>query len=276
MTTDTSHPLLLDVDTPVGMPSLLAGDFAGAEPRTDAIPVADEQRPRAAPLARRHQVLLRLADVLALSLSACVGAVSLQLADPLRAGDIAVRQIVVTALAMGLAFHLHSLYRRPASRLRPSGWWRPSVIARCMPTAALGALGIEALLFAGDRMTLTAAVAMTLPAVVLVPFGRRAVIKAFGPPTVTRILVVGTGQVADRLVARLSRCPDTVVVGSVDNAAPSNQILGRLSDLPRLCREHAVDRIIVAFTLSPDSDVLERLRRLGGQVPNSVIPRLFE
>ncbi len=39
MTTDTSHPLLLDVDTPVGMPGLRSGDFAGAEPRTDAIAV---------------------------------------------------------------------------------------------------------------------------------------------------------------------------------------------------------------------------------------------
>jgi exopolysaccharide biosynthesis polyprenyl glycosylphosphotransferase len=178
---------------------------------------------------------------------------------------------------MGLAFHLHGLYRRPASRLRPSGWWRPWVVARCLPTAALAALGAEALLFDGNRMTLTAAVAMTLPAVLLVPFGRRTVVRAFGTPTVTRILVVGTGQVADRLAARLSRCPDTVLVGAVDDApVGGHAVLGGVDDLPRLCEQHAVDRIIVAFTLSPDSTTLERLRRLGGQVPISVIPRLFE
>jgi exopolysaccharide biosynthesis polyprenyl glycosylphosphotransferase len=272
-----SRPLLLDVDTPVGMPGLRSGDFTGVEPRPGTIPRPADERVTAAPLARRYHVLLRLADVLALSASAGVGAVALQLVEPIRAGDIAMRHVLVTALAMGLAFHLHGLYRRPASRLRPSGWWRPWVVARCLPTAALAALGTEAMLFAGDRMTLTAAVAMTLPAVFLVPFGRRTMIRAFGPPTVTRILVVGTGQVADRLVARLGRCPDTVVVGAVDNAPISGrQVLGGLADLPRLCQEHEVDRIIVAFTLTPDSDLLERLRRLGGQVPISVVPRLFE
>ena len=38
-------------------------------------------------------------------------------------------------------------------------------------------------------MTLTSAVAMTLPAIVLVPFGRRLIVRMFDP-TVTRILVI--------------------------------------------------------------------------------------
>ena len=64
-----------------------------------------------------------------------------------------------------MAFYLHGLYRRPASRLRPSGRRRPWVVARCPPTAASVALGVEAVLYGGERQTLTAAVAMTLPAV---------------------------------------------------------------------------------------------------------------
>jgi exopolysaccharide biosynthesis polyprenyl glycosylphosphotransferase len=271
VTTDMSHPLLLDVDPPVGMPGLRSGDFAGAGPAPAAEGV------QAAPLAGRYRVLLRMADAFALSASAVMGALALESLEPVRAGDIVLQHIAITAAAMGLAFHLHGLYRRPASRLRPSGWWRPWVVARCLPTAALVALGVEAVLFGGDRMTLTAAVAMTLPAVFLAPFGRRAVIRVFGSPTVSRILVVGTGQVADRLSARLSRCPDTVLVGAVDDSPTGGgSILGGLDDLPRLCAEHAVDRIIVAFTFGPDSEILERLRGLGGRVPISVIPRLFE
>lgn len=282
MSTDSRASFLPTVETPIGMPGLRPGDFAGAGPASDPAPAFDlaQDRPHAvrpAPLARRHGVLLRMADVLALSASAAIGAVTLELIQPVRAGDLALRHVVVTALAMGLAFHLHGLYRRPASRLRPSGWWRPWVVARCLPTAALTALGVDAVLFAGERMTLTSAVAMTLPAVYLVPFGRRAAIRFFGQPTVTRIIVVGTGQVADRLAARLSRCSDTVLVGAVDSSPMgAGPVLGGLEDLPRLCAEHSVDRIIVAFTPTSDSETLDQLRRLGGQVPISVVPRLFE
>lgn len=135
-------------------------------------------------------------------------------------------------------------------------------------------------MFDGDRMTLTAAVAMTLPAVLLIPFGRRLIVRTFGPSTVSRILVVGTGHVAERLTARLSRCSDTHVVGYVDDADDVSEcrtaVLGGLVDLPNLCREHRIDRIIVAFSRTPDHDTLELLRRLEGQVPISIIPRLYE
>jgi hypothetical protein len=97
-------------------------------------------------------------------------------------------------VAMAVALHLHGLYGRPASRLRPSGWWRPAVIARSVPTASLLALATDAFIFDGGRMTLTAAVAMTLPAVFLVPFMRRQVVRMLDP-MVTRILVIGTGPI---------------------------------------------------------------------------------
>lgn len=251
------------------------------DPRPDiALPRrAREQKPRAQGLrlGGRHRALLLAADALALSLTAVIGAGTLRLVDPLRAGDIGVRHILISTLALGLSLHLHGLYRRPASRLRPSAWWRPGVVTRCLPTAALIALGVEALIFNGDRMTLTAAVAMTLPAALLIPLGRCLIVRTFGPPTVTRILVVGTGRVAERLIARLSRCPDTHVVGYVDDAAKCGiAVLGGLEDLPEICREHRIDRIIVAFSETPDYATLEMLRRLKGQLPISVVPRLYE
>ncbi len=268
-------PFLVDVDTPVGPPVLRADDFCAAAPVTGTEPA--RSRPAAIPLERRHRVLLRLADAVALSVAATLGAVLVQLVEPARAGDIELRQVVIVVLSLGAAFHLHGLYRRPASRLRPSGWWRPLVIGRCLPTATLLALAVEALLFSGGRMTLSAAVAMTVPAALLAPFGRRQVVRWFGPPTVTRILIVGTGQVADRLAARLGRCSDTHVVGSVDDApAPGSRVLGGLAGLAELCRRHRVDRVIVAFSRVSDADTLHRLRTLEGQVPVSVIPRLFE
>jgi exopolysaccharide biosynthesis polyprenyl glycosylphosphotransferase len=227
-------------------------------------------------LGRRYRNLLQISDMATLTVSAVLGAVTLSHISSVRAGSLGVRDVTLVAVAMAVALHLHGRYRRPASRLRPSGWWGPTVIARCLPTGALLALALDALILRGGRMTLTAAVAMTLPAIVLVPFGRRQIVRMFDP-TVTRILVVGTGPMSDRLTSRLRRCPDTRVVGHVDdNAAPGTRVLGGVTDLPDVCADHAIDRVIIAFPNTSDAIVLEALRKLEGQVPISEIPRYFE
>lgn len=225
----------------------------------------------------QHRFFLQIADVVTLTTSAALGAVLLSHISAVRAGSLGVRDVALATIAMAVALHLHGLYRRPASRLRPSEWWRSAVIARCLPTAALLSLAADAFILRGERaMTLTAAVAMTLPAVVLVPFGRRLIVRMFDP-TVTRILVIGTGPISERLTSRLQRCPDTLVVGHVDdNAAPGTAILGGLADLTTVCAEHEIDRVIVGFPNTSDAIALEALRQLQGQVPVSEIPRYFE
>ncbi|WP_255397283.1 sugar transferase [Mycobacterium sp. ACS1612] len=208
--------------------------------------------------------------------SAALGAVTVSLFSPVRAGNLTIRDAAVVTIALIAALHVRGLYRRPASRLRPSEWWGPGTITRCLPTAVLLALAVDAFILRGGRMTLTAAVAMTLPAIVLVPFGRRMIVRAFDP-TVTRILVIGTGPISDRLISRLQRCPDTLLVGHVDdNAAPGTRLLGGLADLPAVCADYAIDRVIVALPNTSDAIVLEALRKLQGQVPVSEIPRYFE
>jgi exopolysaccharide biosynthesis polyprenyl glycosylphosphotransferase len=235
-----------------------------------------DSHPKAPRLGRRHRYLLEISDAFNLAASAVIGAAAVSLLTPARAGDLSVRDVALAAFAMAVALHLHGLYRRPASTLRPSGWWRPAAVARCLPTAALLALAVDAFVFRGRDLTLTAAVAMTIPAVVLIPFGRRMVIQKLDP-TVTRILVIGTGPISERLTSRLRRCPDTLVVGHVDdNAAPGTHVLGELADLASVCAKYEIDRVIVGFPNTSDAIVLEALRQLEGQVPVSEIPRYFE
>jgi exopolysaccharide biosynthesis polyprenyl glycosylphosphotransferase len=246
--------------------------------RTAPIPKQpDKDTKQAHRLGLQHRYFLQIADVVTLTASAVIGAVTLSLVSSARAGDLGVREVALATVAMALALHLHGLYHRPASRLRPSEWWRPAVIARCLPTAALLALAADAFVLGDGRlMTLTAAVAMTLPAIVLVPFGRRLVVRMFDP-TVSRILVLGTGPISVRLTSRLQRCPDTLVVGHVDdNAAPGTPVLGGLADLSAVCAAYEIDRVIVGFPNTSDAIVLEALRQLQGQVPVSEIPRYFE
>lgn len=228
----------------------------------------------------QHRYFLQLSDLVTSTASAALGAIVLSHVSEARAGALGVREVIIATVAMAVALHLHGLYRRPAGRLRPSDWWRTSVIARCLPTAALLALAADALTLFGSSggraMTLTAAVAMTLPAIFLVPLGRRLVVKMFNP-TVSRILVIGTGPISDRLTSRLQRCPDTLVVGHVDdNVAPGVNILGELADLPAVCSAYEIDRVIIGFPNTSDALVLEALRKVQGQVPVSEIPRYFE
>ena len=227
-------------------------------------------------LAVRHRYLLELTDALTLTISAALGAFILTHISPVRAGGLGLRDVALAVIAAAVALHLHGLYKRPASRLRPTEWWRPGMVARCLPTAALLALAIDAFVLRGGRMTLTAAVAMTVPAVLLVPLGRRMAVRAFDP-ALTRILVVGSGPIAERLTSRLKRCPDTRVVGHVDdNVAPGATALGGLNELAAICQSYEVDRVILAFPNASDEAVLEATRTLQGRVPVSEIPRYFE
>jgi len=227
-------------------------------------------------LAIRHRYLLEVTDAVTLMMAAALGAVTLSHISPIRAGQLGVREVALAAISMAVALHLHGLYHRPSARLRPTEWWRPGMVARCVPTAALLALAVDAFVIRGGRMTLTAAVAMVLPAVLLVPFGRRIMVRTFDP-AVTRILVVGTGPISDRLSSRLRRCPDARVVGYVDdNVAPETTVLGGLNELSAVCDAYEIDRVILTFPNASDEAVLASMRTLEGKVPVSEIPRYFE
>jgi len=264
--------MTIEATPPARQAAISSGHVAGAFSKE----IESRLCPTPPKLGLRHRYLLQISDLATLTASAVLGAIILSLVSPVRAGDLGPRDVLLVTVAMALTLHLHGLYRRPASRLRPSEWWRPAVVARCLPTAALLALAFDAFVLRGGRMTLTAAVAMTLPATLLVPYGRRLMVRKFDP-TVTRILVVGTGPISDRLTSRLKRCPDTLVVGHVDDRVPAGtSVLGSLSELPEICARYDIDRVIVAFPNTSDAIVLEALRKLEGLVPVSEIPRYFE
>ena len=225
----------------------------------------------------------RLVDAVMLGTSALFGAFLITFLSPGRSttlervGGLSIRDILTATVAMAVALQMHGLYRQHSSRLRPSEWWRPLVIARCLPTAVLAALAIDAFGFHGPRgMSLSAAVAMTLPAALLVPFGRHLINRVVGSP-VTRILVVGSGPLSDRLASRLKRCPDTLLVGRVDDSPrPDVQVIAGISEIPEVCRSYRIGRVILASPNADPAYVLEAVREIQGKVPISEIPHFFE
>lgn len=92
-----------------------------------------------------------------------------------------------------------------------------------------------------------------------------------------RVLLVGSGQVADRVTERLRAQARVDVVGFVDDDPidPSGR-LGTLSELADVCRRHGVDHVVVAFSLVSSEELVEALRSVQGRLPISVVPRLFD
>jgi len=97
-----------------------------------------------------------------------------------------------------------------------------------------------------------------------------------------RVIVVGTGVVAQDIVSRLERSGDAVVLGLVDDGPLTGEsdggtVMGSIEQLPELCRLHRVNRVIVAFTQSVlPEQLLPVLRVLPGTVAVDLVPRYFE
>ena len=97
-----------------------------------------------------------------------------------------------------------------------------------------------------------------------------------------RVVVVGTGPVAQVVARALEARPGVKVLGFVDDDAlplPDRfpPVLGRVAELERLVRPLRMDAIIVAFSIRPDRDIARVLRdcRAHG-VAVGFVPRMFE
>jgi exopolysaccharide biosynthesis polyprenyl glycosylphosphotransferase len=99
-----------------------------------------------------------------------------------------------------------------------------------------------------------------------------------------RTVVVGTGQVAQRIVEKLKTRPELGldVIGFMDDEPlelpeRSPVYLGQLDRLEPLVQAHGVERVIVGFSKQPATTQVELLRRcaeVGVRV--DIVPRLFE
>ena len=98
-----------------------------------------------------------------------------------------------------------------------------------------------------------------------------------------RVAIVGLvhGHV-EGFLADLPHHADIELVGFVDDrpyllpSGPLGEPLGTITDLPRICAQSGIDRVLVAFSQSSPAFVVEMLRRLPSNVRISVVPRLFE
>jgi exopolysaccharide biosynthesis polyprenyl glycosylphosphotransferase len=176
-----------------------------------------------------------------------------------------------------------------AVALSVAGAYRPTWWLREHPIEMFGGLSLVATATAWGAVLMSAlVVSRTHPAALAVTWlvlplawylGRRSAAAAWRTRRPERILIVGGGEVAGK-VLRLARRNRGLVVGCLDDGdgAPSGvPLLGGIDELPRVLAEREVDRLVIAFSARRDQDTLEVLRRCTS-FPGTVdiVPRFFD
>ena len=256
-----------------GVPELnsIVIDEIDGEATADGVDSPSRLGRRALPAAHVRGALL-VADGLA-----TVGLLSL-LGEGGTSGSAGLRLGVATLIALLLLGAVGAF--DPASRL-PGARLRTSVqlvlVACASAVVASLAMGGFAGTLAADRLALV--VALLAGAWI----GARVIAGLAERRRPARTLVVGTGATAQdvwRLSVRHRECAFEVV-GFVDDdplGLPSGapETVGCLADLPRLVREHRIERVVVAYAKAVDADVLAVVQELGPGVRVQVVPRLYD
>ncbi len=97
-----------------------------------------------------------------------------------------------------------------------------------------------------------------------------------------RVLIVGAGQVAERFADALELNPSYGLhpVGLLDDCADeslSRPVLGGIDQIDSVLRDHRIDRVVIAFGVNRDPDLVRVIRSCeNADVDMYIIPRFFE
>ena len=95
--------------------------------------------------------------------------------------------------------------------------------------------------------------------------------------TTTRVLVVGAGTMADRIMLSVRQDPGMTLVGrAVDGDMVDAGAIGRVTDLPELCQQLDVHRILVAASDRFSNESMDTYRQLQEFVHIAMVPSYYE
>ncbi len=182
--------------------------------------------------------------------------------------------------AVIIAMTLGGVYRMTHRRLQPSAFLEMRELSFGVGSAVVLTLALSAALhvvFGGTEAYPTQLVFAVIVTVVVISIGRglvRSFLRAF---TTTRVLVVGSGPIITRLMLSVRADPNMTLVGRVveGDFAEAGSI-GRVSDLPELCKRLDVHRILVASGDQFRNESLDIYRQLQDSVHIAMVPRYYE
>jgi exopolysaccharide biosynthesis polyprenyl glycosylphosphotransferase len=264
--------------------------------REPAPPIAQEpdrggiQVDRVGPVARvRRHALRRLlmADVVGLALASFVGPLILSAisSNPDSAASHGEQVYLFDLATIPLfiaVFALYGLYRGVTRRISKSVFSDLRNIVHALMISGF-LYSIVAYVarrnFGFESLTVAKIASMCLVAVFAVPLARVVAFGLLGRASVgtVPVIVVGTGKLAQTVASHLRAHSSVNFVGFVDdNPLGRSDVLGELEDLPDLCREFSVARVVVCFSRTHPERTTEMLKSLAGQVGVSIVPRYYE
>ncbi len=185
---------------------------------------------------------------------------------------------VVIALASG------GVYRVTHRRLQPSAFLEIRELSFGIGEGCVLALAIGSLfhvLFATSEPYATQLVMAVIVSVVTITIGRMVLRSFLHALTTTRVLVVGSGTTADRIMLSVRQDPGMTLVGRIVDGGSGREVgvddtLGMLADLPRLCRQLDVHRVLVAAQDEFSLESMNVYRQLQDFVHIAMVPRYYE
>ena len=183
---------------------------------------------------------------------------------------------VVVALALG------GVYRVTHRRLQPSAFLEIREICFGVGGGCVLALAVGSLfhvLFATSEPYATQLVMAVIVTTGAITLGRVILRYFLHTLTTTRVLVVGAGTAADRIMLSVRQDPGMTLVGRVvDDPADAVETdsLGRVADLPQLCRRLHVHRVLVAARDEFSVESMDVYRQLQDFVHIAMVPRYYE
>ena len=181
---------------------------------------------------------------------------------------------VVLALAFG------GVYRVSHRQLQPSAFLEFRELSfgvgcGCVLTLAVGSFFHAA--FGTIEPIATQLVTAVIVTVGMITLGRMVLRFCLHALTTTRVLVVGAGQTAERIMMNVRQDRGMTLVGRVvDGDLADAGALGRVADLPDLCRRLDVHRILVATGDRFSNESMDTYRDLQDSVHIAMVPRYYE
>ena len=183
-------------------------------------------------------------------------------------------------VAVVLALALGGVYRVTHRRLQPSAFLELRELSFGVGCGCVLALAIGSFLhgtFGTNEPYATQLVMAVIAAIGLITVGRIVLRFFLRKLTTTRVLVVGSGTTADRVMLGVRQEPAMTLVGrAVEGDTVDAGAIGRVTDLPELCRQLQVDRILVAASEQSSAESLDIYRRLQDSVHIAMVPRYYE
>ena len=182
-------------------------------------------------------------------------------------------------VAAVLALALGGAYRVTHRRLQPNAFVEARELCFGVGCGCVLAIGIGAMVhgaFGTDEPYATQLVFAVIVAVVIISLGRAILRYFLHALTTTRVLVVGSGPLVERIIMSVSQDPGMTLVGRAGDEIAEPGTLGRVADLPHLCQQLRVDRVLVASGDQFRDESLEIYRKLQDSVHVAIVPRYYE